>query len=375
MLNVLHTGDIHLDSPFSRLDARGAALRREEIRAAFVAMMDYAKKSGVDLILIAGDLFDNAAVTKETLSLVQREFSLFDGPIVISPGNHDYYAPGSIYEVTPFSENVHIFREASLSVFSFPALHTDVYGYAFTAQKKEDSPLTGARVTDPEKINLACVHGELAVPLSPYGPLARRDILSFGADYVALGHIHNPEETVTENGVTFGYCGCLEGRGHDEEGVKGATAVTIEKTDGHSTVKTERIRFSRRRYESLSVDVSFAETLTDIENRLGAAIEKGGFSEDTLLRADLWGQLPPTLLLDTSALENRFPALFSLEIKDRTTPLLSPKDYENDRTVRGAFYRAMAEKIENGSPAERAVATRALRYGLAAIAGENVSDL
>jgi hypothetical protein len=34
----------------------------------------------------------------------------------------------------------------------------------------------------------------------------------------------------------------------------------------------------------------------------------------------------------------------------------------------------MAEKIEHGTPRERKIAAMALRYGLAAIAGENISD-
>ena len=41
MLKILHTGDIHLDSPFSRLDARKAEIRREELRSSFSAMFSY----------------------------------------------------------------------------------------------------------------------------------------------------------------------------------------------------------------------------------------------------------------------------------------------------------------------------------------------
>ena len=38
MLRILHTGDIHLDSPFARLDARKAEIRRAELRDAFSAI-------------------------------------------------------------------------------------------------------------------------------------------------------------------------------------------------------------------------------------------------------------------------------------------------------------------------------------------------
>jgi len=98
MLKILHTGDIHLDTPFSRLDARRGEIRRGELRTSFISMMQYAKENGVDMILIAGDLFDSEYVTRESMALLTREFSRFGKPVVIAPGNHDCIAPGSIWE-------------------------------------------------------------------------------------------------------------------------------------------------------------------------------------------------------------------------------------------------------------------------------------
>ena len=70
MLRILHTGDIHLDSPFSKLDPRLAEQRRQELRRTFVSAMQYAKDKQVDLVLIAGDLFDHGFVTRETMALL-----------------------------------------------------------------------------------------------------------------------------------------------------------------------------------------------------------------------------------------------------------------------------------------------------------------
>ena len=57
-MKILHTADIHLDSPFSSLDPKKSEERRDELRDAFENMMKYAKESGVEIVLIAGDLFD-----------------------------------------------------------------------------------------------------------------------------------------------------------------------------------------------------------------------------------------------------------------------------------------------------------------------------
>lgn len=57
MVKIMHTGDIHLDSPFSSLTSRQAEVRRNELRAAFTSMMTYAKMNNTDLLLIAGRRF------------------------------------------------------------------------------------------------------------------------------------------------------------------------------------------------------------------------------------------------------------------------------------------------------------------------------
>ncbi|MBQ8287456.1 MAG: metallophosphoesterase [Clostridia bacterium] len=91
MLKVIHTADIHLDSPFSLGNAETSALRREELREMFRRLCRYIGEQKADLVLIAGDLFDRKFVTKNTVDLVVRELAaLPDVRFVITPGNHDY---------------------------------------------------------------------------------------------------------------------------------------------------------------------------------------------------------------------------------------------------------------------------------------------
>lgn len=372
MLKILHTGDIHLDSPFARLDARRAEIRRMELRDTFSSLITYACEKGVDVLLIAGDLFDRDFVTRETISFLQKEFARFENPIVISPGNHDCCSPESIWMKKLFPENVHVFTTEDVQCFSLEKC--DVYGYAFTAPERRICPLQNHSVQNPDRINLLCAHGDLGVPLSPYCPISRGDLRAFGADYAALGHIHNPAAIEHCDGVVFGYCGCLEGRAPDETGPKGATLVEIEKNGNTADIRTERLRFSRRRYETEETDCTGADTVAEIERRISAVIRDRDYGDDVLLRVILRGAVSPALPVDTHVLEERISGLFSVEILDETVPAISARDYENDRTVRGEFYRILAQKIENGSPQERRVAAMALRYGLSAVSGENIID-
>ena len=65
-MTFLHGADFHLDSPFGALPARQAAERRRESRELPRHLADYVNGHGVDLVLLAGDLFDSANVFRET---------------------------------------------------------------------------------------------------------------------------------------------------------------------------------------------------------------------------------------------------------------------------------------------------------------------
>ena len=70
MIKILHTADIHLDSPFSLLDVKKAQARKSELRGTFTSMMLYAKTENYDIVLLPGDIFDNEYATKETMELM-----------------------------------------------------------------------------------------------------------------------------------------------------------------------------------------------------------------------------------------------------------------------------------------------------------------
>ena len=159
MLRILHTGAVHLDSPFSGLDPSFAEVRRNELRAAFTSMLHYAKCEKVDMILIAGDLIDADFVTYETLSLIKREFESIKCPIVISPGNHDCASESSVWSRFAFPDNTYIFTHDELEFFDFPKLGVRVWGWAFTSRTMEASPIAGKKA-DGEYINLLCGHGD-----------------------------------------------------------------------------------------------------------------------------------------------------------------------------------------------------------------------
>ncbi|MBQ8641752.1 MAG: DNA repair exonuclease [Clostridia bacterium] len=366
MLKVLHTGDLHLDTAFAALDERQAQIRKNEMRAAFTSMMTYARMNGIDVVLMAGDIFDNASVTRETVQMMIRELEKFEGPVCIAPGNHDYADTGSVWRRTEFPENVYIFTEPELQRFDFDEKGFTVWGYGFTGKDLYDNPIKGRQAEDPERINLLVCHCDTMTD-SSNAPVKEADIRRFGADYAALGHWHNPPQA----GEKWAYSGCLEPRNFTETGPKGACVVEIDKQGTESTVRMKRVRFSKRRYETGTLDLSGCETMDDVRVRTEAYITGKKYGEDVLLQLRFTGTTAEGLVINPDLLGNM--GLFCLKTEDHTMPTPDPEALAKDTGIRGAFYRTLAPALSSSDPAEKETALRALRYGLAAIAGESIT--
>ncbi len=374
-IKILHAGDLHLDSPFSRLDPRRGEEARRALRASFSRMMDYLRREEIDLCLLAGDLFDSEYVTSRTASLLIDELAGTPGTtFVIAPGNHDPYTPSSFYASGRLPDNVLIFSSEDLSSFVLPALNTVVWGYAFTSERMGHCPLAGKRIEDPDRLNLLCIHGDLGTPLSPYSPITKEDLASFGADYAALSHKHVPFGSAPGERPVYAYSGCLVGRSFDEPGIGGAVLITARRGETGYSLTTERIPFADRRYESVTVDLTAVSSEKEVARRIKAAVTEHGFGAETSLRVTFTGATPPDFAPPKSA-DGPVLGLAYLELIDRTSPTFDARALEHDMTVRGELYRSLLPRLSSGTPEERAIAARALRMGLAALAGEDVTHL
>ena len=370
MVKVFHCADIHLDSPFSLFSPREAEKRRIELRAAFTSALMFARDRKADLFLISGDLFDSEYVTRDTRELLVREFKKCgDMKIFISPGNHDPFSIGSLYESAEFPENVHVFG-AEREVVRLDDLGVDVYGFGCTSKNCLSSPVVGWNGLDSSRINILVCHGDMTGASSVTGPITRSEIGNSGFDYVALGHIHKPSGLQCENGVYYAYPGCIEGRGFDELGYKGAMFGTLEK--GNADIKN--YRFSKSRYEEITVDISGANEKIEALEVIRSAIRL--YTDDTALRLNLVGELKNAFLILDSEIGRGCEYPYYIEIKDKTTLAPDFGKLEQENTLKGIFYRKITAEMQEKDPGseEYKVLSLALKYGIAALNDRSVSD-
>ena len=117
--------------------------------------------------------------------------------------------------------------------------------------------------------------------------------------------------------------------------------------------------------------VTSQETLTA---RVKELIEKEGYGLDVLLRVRLTGRISPEVTLRPEKLKAYALGVFYLEVEDASVPLLGYEELKNDISIRGAFFRELLPLLESENEEERRTAADALRYGLAALDGDDVVD-
>ena len=170
-VKIVHAADFHLDSAFGALSAEQARQRRRESRELLTRLSNYVNQNGVDLVLLAGDLFDSDTTYRETLEALSEALGAMRARVFIAPGNHDPYSAKSPYATLSWPENVHVFTSKTVERVELPELQCAVYGAAFTAPVQDESLLAGFRAPEDDFIHLMVLHGDISATESRYDPL------------------------------------------------------------------------------------------------------------------------------------------------------------------------------------------------------------
>lgn len=366
-VKIFHIADVHLDAPFANMSPVEADRARESLRSAFTASVLAASNRGAQIFLVAGDLFDSTYSTAATKQLVCDTFGAYPHiRFFICPGNHD---PIYFYNSLKLPPNVYVFRGKQGVRLS--DLGVCVYGAPFADTTEQASPFTGLPPVDTSLINIFLCHGDLGATASPYAPFTLKELGQSGFDYVALGHIHKPSGVLCENGVYYAYSGCIEGRGFDEVGQRGALFGTVSK----SGTQLGFVPLARRHYAVETVDISGMERRIQVTDAIRAVMSR--YDASTHLRVVLTGT--PTQLIQVSAegFETGGSNPISLEIKDKSLPKPRLTEAESSNTLRGVYLRRMQARLatlEVGS-VEYKVCANALKLGLAALDGSDITGV
>ncbi len=364
MPTFVHTGDIHLDTPFSaNFNQKQMQTRRREVMETFRSIVLAAKER--DFLFISGDLFDGQFVSSETISYVKRCFAeIPDTKIFIAAGNHDPYLSNSAYASDDWGDNVHVFG-TEWEYFDFPEKKTRIHGRSFPSSHVETSLLDAVSVAD-DWCNLMILHGEIVASggKSSYNPIDKASLAASRMDYIALGHIHQRTELIRLDGVYYAYCGIPEGRGFDEEGEKGYYTGKAEK----GNVSLSWTPSSSRSFRHIYVDVTEAEDRYQVQELITEKLFDAGNS-DHCLKVVLTGRVRRGMI-DCDALRDSLSQkAFYLDVIDKTKPKVLPEEMARENSLRGGFTNAILERISAMPDEEKEIGYLALELGLSAMEG------
>ena len=355
-MRILHAADLHLDSAFAGLGDEKAALFRQESRDTLRRMVDWANDHAVDVMLLSGDLFDSDRMYSQTARTLAQALARFRGRIFVSPGNHDFYAPGSGYDAVDWPENVHIFTSRRPQTVLLRSLNASVTGAAFTAAE-EWEPFDGASFSGGDApIRLGVLHGEVTRGESKYRAIPPAEIEKTNLTYLALGHVHRCAGVQRAGNTAYAYPGCLPGRGFDETGDKGFLygEITPEK------VELEFIPFAPRRYQSVTADITDRDPADAVRQALDPDCGQD------VCRVLLTGSRRENFSL--SALTSELSGLCAaLELTDETYPEEDIWARCGEDSLRGLFLQNLRARYDGADEEEKRQLLQAARFGLAAL--------
>lgn len=372
-MKILHMGDFHLDSAFSGFSKEEADKRRAELRDCFVRVMKLAKDRGVSLVLISGDLFDTPFCSSATRNAVFGAIREFAFPVIISPGNHDFYNKNGTYSDKNLPDNAFVFTSSEIGRFDFDDLGISVLGYAFTSDRYEENPLINDVPLSEGNINVLCAHTEIGVNFSKYAPMSAQGIAKHGFTYAALGHVHVAGEPLKIGNSVIAYSGFPQGRSFDELHEGGAYIVDIDPSS--KTVELERIVLSTTTYEIERVDITSLSSDEDVIREIQKLISARGYGNKNALRIYLTGSIPSAYTPNTDRIskDSSFENLLLLQVKNECVQGFDLEYLEKDMTIRGEVYRQLLPLLNSNDEAERKKASLALKFALAALDKREIS--
>ncbi len=350
-MRFIHTGDLHLDSPYRGLPPAAAAIRKEEQRLTFSNVIAEVNAFGADALLLSGDIFDGACVSVQTVAFLKDCFQrIRNTAVFVAPGNHDYVKADSIYKTVNLGDNVHIFGP-EISAVEVAGIR--IYGYGFGERFVSHSPLLDYTFKNDGMPSILLMHGDVGVR-SDYNPIEKAALANSGVIYAALGHVHSFSGFQKAGNTTYAYCGIPEGRYFDETGTCGFVRGTIDK-DG---ANLEFVPAAKRKNMVLSVDVSALRTHEMVIDKIKSSIA----SAQDLYKIVLTGQVEDDVYFSVPVLEKALSDIsFFCKVIDNTK--------KGVNTEKSYLAKRFEEKLADLSPD---IKDRALFYGLAALEGREI---
>jgi DNA repair exonuclease SbcCD nuclease subunit len=390
MLRLLHTADVHLGARHADLGEQAAAQRERQF-AAFKATIDLALAEKVDVVLIAGDLFDSNSQPKRSVERVAAELQrLAENKIrtVVIPGTHDVYDRSSVYRAhdlaamaaTAAGDDLVTVLTSDRPDVHLAACDAVIHARVFDTKRAPQSPLDDLRVGTDKRAtwNIGVLHAAVAIPGRTDGDdvvVTKEEIAATGLDYLALGHWHSTQRG-TAGAVTYAYSGAPEPVAVDQDKAGKVLLVTLDNALGQKAVAIEERQVGKTRFEKVELDAAGIVSQPALVERLTPRADT-----DLVLDVRIVGVKPDDLDIDVDEIEGQLRGSFlKVRVRDQSLPALTEGVLPPPDTIAGAFIREVEARIAEleaadgeAQAAEAGELRDVLRLGRLLLAGQEVA--
>ena len=277
MIRFIHAADIHLDSPLKGLEQyEGAPVDdiRGATRRALENLVQLAIDREVDLVLIAGDLYDGDWKDHNTgLFFVGQMHRLRNAqiPVVLIAGNHD--AANKMTRSLRLPDNVELLghtRPSSAKLQRLADLGIAVHGQSFGKAAEFENLVPGYPTAMPGMFNIGVLHTSLtgAEGHEPYAPCTLDELRHKSYSYWALGHVHSRSVLCEDPPIVFP--GNIQGRHIREPGAKGCYIV---EADDQGRCDLEFHPLDVLRWQTCEIDATGIARPEDLLDRFSSRLE------------------------------------------------------------------------------------------------------
>jgi len=169
-------------------------IRDERIKA-IERVLDVAEKEKVDLVIVAGDQFEDNAVDRRLVIRVAKVLASHPSiSIHMIPGNHDPLTPDSVYHDHFWRGATNVTVHTTGDPVCLESLGTTLHPCPVREKRSLKDPTASITVEDDGFIHVGIAHGNLDIP---YGekdndfPIPQDVAEKRGLAYLALGHWHS----------------------------------------------------------------------------------------------------------------------------------------------------------------------------------------
>ncbi len=335
-MRLLLFSDLHLDTPFRWATPRGARDRRRMLRETLRRIAQLAGELRVDAVCCGGDLYEHERFSADTGEFLRATFSeVAPVPVLVAPGNHDWYGSASLYHQVDWSDNVHVFSEDRLTPFPL-ADGITLWGAAHRAPAATKNFLDGFHVTG-SGVHLGLFHGSEQAGFAfqekgkvPHAPFRSEQIAIAGLHHALLGHFHAPFD-----GDWHTYPGNPDPLEFGEQGERAAVLISVA---GDGTVSRQRHRVASSVVSDVTVSVDGVAHSGQILERVREALA----ACEGFVRVTLTGEVDPDVDLrpeDVKA-DSVAPHLGGVVVRLGSIRVAYDLDaLAEERTIRGQFVR------------------------------------